>query len=264
MDKPHANFLSDHRFMINIIPIPAFEDNYIWLLQYGRKVVVIDPGDALPVIKVLQDNNWELAAILVTHHHDDHIGGVPHLLEQFNVPVYAPEYRDYSFTHTPVKEGDTIHLSAIAQSFDVLWLPGHTLDHVAYVNTQYLFCGDVLFAAGCGRLFEGTPNQMLNSLNRIKKLPLSTKIFCTHEYTLKNIQFALTLEPSNARLKAREIKTTQLRQQNIPTLPTTLEEEIATNPFLRCSAPEIQHNLALNSSAELDIFTAIRQLRNHY
>jgi hydroxyacylglutathione hydrolase len=250
--------------MINIIPIPAFEDNYIWLLQVGRKVVVIDPGDALPVIKVLHDNDWELAAILVTHHHDDHIGGVSHLLEQFKVPVYAPAYRNYAFTHTPVKEGDTIYLSAIAQSFEVLWLPGHTLDHVAYVNTEYLFCGDVLFAAGCGRLFEGTPNQMLNSLNRIKKLPLSTKIFCTHEYTLKNIQFALTLEPSNARLQAREIKTIQLRQQNTPTLPSTLEEEIATNPFLRCSMPEIQQNIALNSSTEIDIFTAIRQLRNHY
>jgi hydroxyacylglutathione hydrolase len=264
MDRLPVNIFSDHRFMINIIPIPAFEDNYIWLLQVGRKVVVVDPGDALPVINTLQHNDWDLAAILITHHHDDHIGGVPSLLEQFNIPVYAPSYGNYPFEHIPLKEGDSIHLPEIAQSFDILWLPGHTLDHIAYMNAEYLFCGDVLFGAGCGRLFEGTPQQMLNSLNKIKTLPLCTKIFCTHEYTLKNIQFARTLEPSNHRLAAREAKTMQLRQQNIPTLPSTLEEEIATNPFLRCSTPEIQHNLALQSSTEIDIFTAMRQRRNHY
>lgn len=264
MGRLHANFFSNHRLMINIIPIPAFEDNYIWLLQVGRKVVVVDPGDALPVISTLQRNDWDLAAILITHHHDDHIGGVPNLLEQFDTPVYAPSYGDYPFKHIPLKEGDTIHLPAIAQTFEILWLPGHTLDHIAYVNAQYLFCGDVLFGAGCGRLFEGTPLQMLNSLNKIKALPLDTKIFCTHEYTLKNVQFARTLEPSNPRLAARETKTVQLRQLNIPTLPSTLEEEMATNPFLRCSIPEIQHNLALQSSTEIDIFTAMRQRRNHY
>lgn len=250
--------------MINIVPVPAFEDNYIWLLVHERNVVVIDPGDATPVLKALKENNWTLKAILITHHHDDHIGGVQALRLQFPVPVYAPGYRAYPFEHIPVKEGDSIQLNDIGESFQVLWLPGHTLDHIAYINDNYLFCGDVLFGAGCGRLFEGTPLQMLNSLNRIKQLPISTHVFCTHEYTVKNIQFARMLEPSNQKLKSREIKVTQLRQHNLPTLPSTIAEELETNPFLRCTHHEIMQNSGAKSSAEIDIFTAIRQLRNHY
>jgi hydroxyacylglutathione hydrolase len=250
--------------MINIIPIPAFEDNYIWLLQQGRNVVVVDPGDAAPVLATLQKNDWHLTAILITHHHHDHIGGVQALLAHTNVPVYAPGYRTYPFPHTPVKEGDTVHLTDISQTFEVLWLPGHTLDHIAYVNNVYLFCGDVLFGAGCGRLFEGTPTQMLHSLDRIKQLPSETQVFCTHEYTLKNIQFARTLEPFNAALQVRESNTILQRQQNIPTLPTTIAAEMATNPFLRCNEGEIRQTLAMQSQSEIDIFTRIRQLRNHY
>lgn len=250
--------------MINIIPIPAFEDNYIWLLEHEGNVVAIDPGDAMPVLAALRENDWTLKAILITHHHDDHIGGVDTLVSHCSVPVYAPSYRAYTFAHIPVKEGDNVQLDAIGESFQVLWLPGHTLDHIAYVNANYLFCGDVLFGAGCGRLFEGTPLQMLNSLNRIKQLPKATKVFCTHEYTLKNIQFARTLEPSNQQLESREIKTNQLLKHNLPTLPSSIGEEIETNPFLRCKQNEIMQNSGAKSSAEVDIFTAIRQLRNHY
>lgn len=250
--------------MIDIIPVPAFEDNYIWLLVHQRNVVAIDPGDAKAVLAVLKKNNWSLKAILITHHHQDHIGGVDELLKHNVVPVYAPSYGHYPFAHIPVKEGDHIQLEAIGESFQVIWLPGHTLDHIAYVNTNYLFCGDVLFGAGCGRLFEGTPLQMLNSLNKIKQLPETTQVFCTHEYTLKNIEFARTLEPSNHALQARQNNAIRLRQQNLPTLPSTLKVEIQTNPFLRCSETEVMLNSGANSVAEIDVFTAIRQLRNHY
>ena len=264
IETSFASICLIHLFMINIIPIPAFEDNYIWLLQQERNVVVIDPGDAEPVLALLKQNDWMLKAILITHHHHDHIGGVSALLEHYNVPVYAPDYGHYAFNHTPVKEGDVIQLPEISESFNVLWLPGHTLDHIAYVNAEHLFCGDVLFGAGCGRLFEGTPLQMLNSLNKIKQLPISTKIFCTHEYTLKNIQFARTLEPSNHQLELREKQVNELRKQNIPTLPSTLSEEIETNPFLRCLESEVIQNSGAKSSTEIDVFTTIRQMRNHY
>jgi hydroxyacylglutathione hydrolase len=256
--------LVKYLLMIDIIPVPAFEDNYIWLLAHQRNVVAIDPGDATPVLAALKKNNWSLKAILITHHHLDHIGGVDELLAYDAVPVYAPSYGSYPFAHIPVKEGDRIQLGDIGESFQVMWLPGHTLDHIAYFNTHYLFCGDVLFGAGCGRLFEGTPLQMLNSLKRIKQLPQTTQVFCTHEYTLRNIEFARTLEPGNHQLQERESHAIRLRQQNLPTLPSTIKQEIETNPFLRCAQPEIMQNSGSTSRAELDIFTAIRQLRNHY
>lgn len=250
--------------MVTIFPIPAFEDNYIWVLQLGRNVVVVDPGDAAPVLHMLQAKQLTLSAILITHHHSDHIDGVEALLAQHPTPVYAPAYREYTFPHTPVGEGDHITLTAIQQTFSVLWLPGHTLDHIAFVNDQFLFSGDVIFGAGCGRLFEGSPEQMLHSLNRIKQLPHSTQIFCTHEYTLRNIQFARGLEPSNARLAQREAHVTSLRKQHLPSLPSTLEEEIATNPFLRGLETEIKQQIKMENATEIEIFSTIRQLRNHY
>ncbi len=187
--------------MLNIIPIPAFEDNYIWLLHQHGYAVVVDPGDATPVITTLQKLNLTLAAILITHHHNDHIGGVDDLLHFQSAPVYAPQYESFSFEHTRLVDGDEIDLPEIDLSFRIMWLPGHTLGHIAYVNNDYLFCGDTLFGAGCGRLFEGTPAQMLQSLARLKKLNVNTQVFCTHEYTAKNIAFALTLEPDNGDLR---------------------------------------------------------------
>lgn len=248
----------------SIWPIPAFDDNYIWLLQFGSAAVVVDPGDAKPVLAALAQHGLTLSAILITHHHQDHIGGVNDLLTQHDVPVYAPYYGSYPFATVPLKEGDQITLSAIAQRFDIMWLPGHTLDHIAYVNQDYLFCGDTLFGAGCGRLFEGTPAQMLASLNRLKQLPATTLVFCTHEYTLKNIAFALTLEPDNAALIARNSHSAALRAQGLPTLPSSISAELATNPFLRCDSAAIMANSQAKSSLAIDVFTAIRQLRNHY
>ena len=250
--------------MLNIIPIPAFEDNYIWLLHQHGYAVVVDPGDASPVIATLQKLQLKLAAILITHHHSDHIDGVSDLLDFQSAPVYAPQYEQFHFKHIQLKDNDSINVPEIGQSFQVLWLPGHTLGHIAYVNDDYLFCGDTLFGAGCGRLFEGTPAQMLASLTRLKTLNPHTKVFCTHEYTAKNIAFALTLDAENADLMARASEVKQLRQQNLPSLPSTIALELATNPFLRCTQASIISNSQAKLSDELSVFTAIRSLRNHY
>ncbi len=256
--------------MLHIISIPAFEDNYIWLLHNEKHAVVIDPGDALPVIAALQKYNLTLDAILITHHHADHIGGVEKLLEyahlhaNSDVQVYAPQYESFTFKHTAVAENDLISLPEMDLQLRVMWLPGHTLGHIAFYNDDYLFCGDTLFSAGCGRLFEGTPAQMLHSLNRLKQLNLTTQVFCTHEYTAKNVAFALTLEPSNQALVNRQIKVQALRQKQLPTLPTTIQLELSTNPFLRCNQAEIWHNSHAENNQELSVFTAIRMLRNHY
>ena len=250
--------------MLNIIPIPAFEDNYIWLLHNNSDAVVIDPGDAAPVIAALAKLNLTLTAILITHHHADHIGGVHDLLRLHAVPVYAPQYEKFDFEHIKLADGDTMDLPEIAQSFGVMWLPGHTLGHIAYVNDDYLFCGDTLFGAGCGRLFEGTPAQMLSSLTRLKALNGNTKVFCTHEYTAKNIAFALTLEPDNQDLQARANTVKQLRQQQLPSLPSNIALELATNPFFRCDQASIIKNSHSEKSDALSVFTAIRTIRNHY
>jgi hydroxyacylglutathione hydrolase len=224
----------------------------------------VDPGDAAPVIAMLKQLKLNLSAILITHHHSDHIDGVPSLLAYRTVPVYAPKYENFNFEHTKLAEGDEITLPEIAQTFRVMWLPGHTLGHIAYVNDETLLCGDTLFGAGCGRLFEGTPAQMLASLQRLKNLNPQTKVYCTHEYTAKNIAFALTLEPDNADLMARQAQTQHLRAQNMPSLPSHIALELKTNPFLRCTqAAIIQHSKALKTD-ELSVFSAIRMLRNHY
>jgi hydroxyacylglutathione hydrolase len=249
---------------IKIIPIPAFEDNYIWLLHNSRHAVVVDPGDAAPVMDYLAKHDLTLSAILITHHHSDHIDGVPSLLAYRAVPVYAPSYENYAFAHIPLAESDEITLPEIAQTFRVMWLPGHTLDHIAYANDDYLFCGDVLFGAGCGRLFEGTPSQLFKSLNRLKALKGNTKVFCTHEYTAKNIAFAQTLEPENADLMARKQRVQTLRNKHLPSLPSTIALELQTNPFLRCEQASIIKNSHAENSDELSVFTAIRSLRNHY
>ena len=250
--------------MLHIIPIPVFEDNYIWLLHNNRYAVVVDPGDAAPVISMLDKLNLTLTAILITHHHSDHIDGVASLLAYRAVPVYAPIYEKFNFEHIKLQDGDTINLPEIAQSFSIMWLPGHTLGHIAYVNNDYLFCGDVLFGAGCGRLFEGTPTQMLTSLNRLKALQTNTQIFCTHEYTEKNINFALTLEPDNEQLQARASAVKQLRNSHQATLPSTIALELNTNPYLRCQQSAIIKNSHAQKQDELSVFTAIRSLRNHY
>ena len=250
--------------MLLIHPIPAFDDNYIWLLHNGRNAVVVDPGDAEPLLRALKKLQLNLTTILITHHHADHIGGVTTLLKRFPAQVFAPQYEQYAFEHTPLAEGDVIDLAEIGQKFNILWLPGHTLGHIAYVNDKYLFCGDVIFGAGCGRLFEGTPAQMLTSLNRVKELNKETEVYCTHEYTSKNIDFALTLEPNNQDLITRKIAVNRLLANNQPSLPSTIDLELKTNPFLRCNQPDIVKNSESKNASELEVFTSIRMQRNHY
>jgi hydroxyacylglutathione hydrolase len=250
--------------MLEITPIPAFHDNYIWLLHQHRFAVVIDPGDAKPVIEALKREELQLKAILITHHHSDHIGGVEELVAYAQCPVYAPSYEQYPFIHEAVSEGQVVSIAALDLRLTVMWLPGHTLGHIAYLTNGALFCGDTLFSAGCGRLFEGTPAQMLSSLNRLKQLPIQTKVYCTHEYTARNLDFAVSLEPNNQALQARKISVTALRNANLPSLPSSIAIELETNPFLRCQAAEIIRNVGTENTDELTIFAAIRERRNHY
>lgn len=228
--------------MLQIDPVRAFKDNYLWVFyQEGeRGSCVVDPGDAQPVLKYLKANDLTLSAILVTHHHADHIGGVNDLLAQYKVPVYGPaSARIPQVTHA-LREPE--HVTVLGVDFKVLEVPGHTLDHIAYyapktaqLNTPILFCGDTLFAAGCGRMFEGTPPVMYASLKKLASLPPETRVFCTHEYTLSNLQFAKEVMPNNNRLLRRIQAERNKRDDDQPTLPSTMELELQTNPFLRCN-----------------------------
>jgi hydroxyacylglutathione hydrolase len=258
---------------LQIIPIPAFEDNYIWLLHDGQDAIVVDPGDAAPVTEYLAQHQLNLKAILITHHHSDHIDGVATLQSQFKaVQTYAPSAEQYSFDHKPVSESDKITIKIYRNSIKIVLqiidLPGHTLGHIAYKivhqSQSLLFCGDTLFGAGCGRLFEGTPNQMQHSLKKLALLPAETKVYCTHEYTAHNINFALTIEPNNKVLMHRKHETTRLRQLNQPSLPSTIGLELATNPFLRCTEIAIKTAMGLENASELQIFTELRLRRNDY
>ena len=249
--------------MIAILPIPAFEDNYIWLMHDGIQAAVIDPGDAIPVLDTLKQLNLTLTQILITHHHADHIGGVDNLLAMFpKISIYAPNNPKYTFKHQVV--ADQSRVNACGLNFNVIAVPGHTLDHIAYYSAPYLFCGDTLFSAGCGRLFEGTPAQMLHSLERLSSLPVNTKVYCTHEYTLKNIDFALTLDATNQNLIAYKRHIQTLRSLNQPSLPTSIDIELNINPFLRCTNKNLQHAVSIENDDILATFSAIRMLRNNY
>jgi len=250
--------------MITITPIPAFEDNYIWLISNRRHAVVVDPGDAKPVIAYLEQHQLQLDAILVTHHHADHIGGVDALLAHHPCKVYAPAKESYSFAHQPVADQQTIALPHLELTLEVIGVPGHTLGHVAYYGANSLFCGDTLFGAGCGRLFEGTPSQMFDSLQKLAQLPAETAVYCTHEYTEHNLKFALTLEPNNADLIDRIEQTKLLRAAHQPSLPSSMGLELRTNPFLRCHSAEIAEKIGLKGGELIEIFTAIRQARNQF
>lgn len=254
---------------LQIIPIPAFQDNYIWLIHNGRRAVAVDPGDANPVITALNAHDLTLEAILITHHHQDHIGGVKPLLSRFpDIKILAPKLEQYDFAHTPVAEPDSVHITDWLPDALIIDVPGHTLGHIAYFihgeHQPWLFCGDTLFGAGCGRLFEGSPQQMYQSLQKLMALPESTEVYCTHEYTLHNINFALTLEPGNASLQQRKLDTLAVRANNQPSLPSNMALELATNPFLRCHSAEIRAATQTQNASEITTFSKIRELRNHY
>ena len=249
--------------MLEISFIPAFKDNYIWLLKSGNDAVVVDPGDARPVRERLAAENLQLRAILITHHHADHQGGVPELLADAKVPVYGPQNESITGCTVPLFEGQCIEVLGI--NFRVIDVPGHTAGHIAYYTPGALFCGDTLFAAGCGRLFEGTPAQMLDSLSRLAALPDDTRVYCAHEYTEANLRFAAAVEPENREIQQRQAAVAALRAQGLPSVPSLLAEERATNPFLRSSAPAviaaaIAHGAAAGDA--LAVFTAIRAWKN--
>lgn len=252
--------------MLEIVPLPAFRDNYIWTLRRGDAAAVVDPGDARPVKDYLARERLRLVAILATHHHPDHVGGIAELAGDTGAAVYGPRAEPIPALTHPVAEGDTVALAALGVAFAVFDVPGHTRAHVAYYGAGALFCGDTLFACGCGRLFEGTPAQMVGSLAKLAALPGATRLYCAHEYTLANIEFARKVEPENAALAEREARARALRAQGRPTLPSTLDEERATNPFLRLAEPAVveaaSRYLGERVCEPVRVFAAIREWKN--
>jgi hydroxyacylglutathione hydrolase len=253
---------------MKIVPLKAFKDNYIWTLRNSTHAAVVDPGEAQPVLEYLAAESLKLAAILATHHHPDHVGGIAEILRLHPCPVYGPKNEPIPTLTHPVSEGDFVRIPELGAEFSVLDIPGHTRAHIAYYGSESLFCGDTLFACGCGRVFEGTPEQMFASLAKLLALPDRTRVYCGHEYTLANMQFAKTVEPANAALAAREKRDQALRDRGLPTLPSTLADEKATNPFLRCLEPAVIESankyLGSRIGDPVSVFSAIRKWKNEF
>jgi hydroxyacylglutathione hydrolase len=260
---------------MNLIPLPAFQDNYIWIIEDkdSSDIWAVDPGSADVVLTYCEEYQKTLVGILITHHHNDHTGGVAQLKHYANCSVYGPKHLKHLVTH-PVNEGDQV--SVFSRVFEVIETPGHTLDHLCYFSSQgsaqetpILFCGDTLFKGGCGRIMEGTPKQMLVAMEKISALPDNTLIYCTHEYTLANYRFALSLEPENADLISSNLTCESLRKRNEPTLPSNLGLEKKTNPFLRSqhsslkiqAAQQLKEIIATNS---VDVFSQVRRAKDSF
>ena len=253
--------------MTDITAIPALRDNYIWAIHNGRYAAVVDPGEAAPVLAFINEQGLQLNAILCTHRHADHIGGVAKLREVYNVPVYGRQHPGNPRISHGLREGNQLKLDTLGINFDILEIPGHLDDHLAFVAPGILFCGDVLFGAGCGRNFEGTLAQLHRSLQRLAQLPGDTRVYSAHEYTAANLRFALACEPHNQDILRRIEQVARQRAENLPTLPSTIAVEKATNPFLRCTQPELIRTLqrqGLSDTDELSVFIALREWRNHF
>jgi hydroxyacylglutathione hydrolase len=256
---------------LSVLTVPAFKDNYLWLIHDGVHAAAVDPGDGQPILDALRANGLTLTAILLTHHHADHIGGVPQLLSEYSVPVYGPRKDNIAAVTQPLAEGDRVQVPGLALELSVLDVPGHTLGHIAYVREtpgdHWLFCGDTLFGAGCGRLFEGTPAQMAASLAKLAALPDDTLVYCAHEYTLSNLRFAEAVEPGNRALKMRIEADSKARGTHLPTIPSNIAIEKATNPFLRAGEPGIVDSLVAagrlqRGATTVDAFAALREWKN--
>lgn len=265
---------------MQVSTIPAFSDNYIWAIHaeelHQRKCALVDPGDARVCIDFIEQNKLQLATILITHHHRDHTGGVQLLLNYANdkgwsVTVYGPDGENIANIDHYVKQGDVVELSYLDQSFSIIEVPGHTRGHIAYYNEAdkgTLFCGDTLFSGGCGRLFEGTAEQMLHSLNKLKQLPETTLVYCAHEYTQANLNFARTIEPENSQLIEYELKVQNLRNSDIATVPTSIATESQINPFLRSHVDEVKNQVqsitGKTYSTAVEVFAATRLLKDNF
>jgi hydroxyacylglutathione hydrolase len=250
------------------IALPAFEDNYIWIRKDSAgRAVVIDPGDAGPVLEACAQG-LELVAILITHHHHDHTGGVPRLQAELDLTCYAPANVRVQGRSSVLHAGERVQPEGYGDGFEVLPTPGHTLDHLSFVCGDQLYCGDTLFSLGCGRLFEGTPSQMFESLQRLAALPSATKVYCAHEYTLANARFARTVEPDNAKLQALEARIVELRQQGLSSLPSRLQDELDCNPFLRCDQASVraavERHAGRRLNSEVDVFAALRAWKDGF
>jgi hydroxyacylglutathione hydrolase len=260
--------------MMNLVALPAFADNYIWMLHDGAGAAVVDPGDAAPVHAALDELGLELRAILVTHHHGDHVGGVNSLRARLRGPVFGPASESIPAPFEALRENNLIKVLGL--HFKVLDVPGHTAGHIAYTQVQdahsggeapLLFCGDTLFSAGCGRLFEGTPVQMVASLAKLAALPGNTRVCCTHEYTLANLRFAAAVEPENEVLAIHTKHCLSLRSTGQPTLPSSLALELQINPFLRCTEAAVAASAQVHGAHAddpLSVFTTLREWKNHY
>ena len=251
-----------------VIPLRAFSDNYIWTIRDGRCAAVVDPGDAAPVIDYLRRERLDLVAILNTHHHADHVGGNSALLQHARVPVYGPRDPRIGDITNAVGEGDRFTLPHFGIQLSVFEIPGHTRTHIAFHGAGMLFCGDTLFAAGCGRLFEGTPQQMHESLGKLMTLDDATSVYCGHEYTASNIRFARAVEPDNVALQDLDTHVRQLRDRDEPTLPSTIGQEKATNPFVRVGEPAVMESASRHASRALrdpvSVLAEIREWKNAF
>lgn len=255
---------------LQLVPIGAFTDNYIWMLHDGAGAVVVDPGDAAPVRSALESHGLDLVGILVTHHHDDHVGGVDALRPLLHGPVWGPRRETIPAPYVPLDDGDTVEVLGLR--FTVIDVPGHTAGHIAYhaaaaPGGPILFCGDTLFSGGCGRLFEGTPRQMAHSLSRLSALSGDTRVCCAHEYTLSNLRFALAVEPDNADLRTYMAACTAEREAGRPTLPSRVDLERRVNPFLRCTEPQVAASARRHGAIDngtVAVFAALRAWKNEF
>ena len=259
--------------MTEILGLHAFDDNYIWLLRGQGCVAVVDPGDAAPVLDYLEQSGDRLCAILTTHHHGDHVGGLAEILARFPVPVFGPELENIPGVSHPLTGGEHIELPELALHLDIIAVPGHTRGHIAYYGPSIdtdgaVFCGDTLFGAGCGRLFEGTPAQMHESLAKLAVLPAPTLVYCAHEYTQSNLRFALAVEPGSIAVQRRSEHVLQDRAAGRATIPTSVRVELETNPFLRWDAPAVRAAAASRLGRvpldAVETFTAIREWKNRF
>lgn len=252
--------------MIKITSIPIFTDNYVHALIKGNECVVVDPGDASPVIDFLSSNNLNLTEILITHHHHDHIGGVANLKNKYGCKVTGPSYDKHRIKGIDTFVSDNDSVTVIGELASIIYTPGHTLGHICYYfkNLETLFCGDTLFSMGCGYLFEGSHQQMWDSLCKLKSLPSTTKVYCTHEYTLSNLEFALSIDSNNQELLEFTKAAKDRRENKEFTVPSTLATEAKLNPFLRANDPSFKAHLGQPKLSDADFFGHIRELKNQF